>query len=95
MELEVIADMPPVESNPESDLIKVIHENSHESNLELICLPGTTDTAQLRRRNKTMDIAMYGPGNFNVIHKIDEHIEVDQYLQFIETFKRIIPAYLK
>jgi len=95
LELEVIADMPPVESNPESDLIKVIHENSHESNLELICLPGTTDTAQLRRRNKTMDIAMYGPGNFNVIHKIDEHIEVDQYLQFIETFKRIIPAYLK
>lgn len=95
LELEVIADMPPVSSNPESDLIKTIHENSHESNISLVALPGTTDTAQFRRRNETMDVAIYGPGDFKTLHKIDEYVEVDQYLEFIESYKRIFKAYLK
>ena len=94
LELEVLADMPPVSSNPESDLIKVIHENSHEDDISLIALPGTTDTAQFRRRNENMDVAIYGPGEFSTLHKIDEYVEVEQYLEFIETYKRILSAYL-
>lgn len=95
LELEVLADMPPVTSDPKSDLIKIIHKNSHESDIELIALPGTTDTAQFRRRNEDMDVAVYGPGVFETLHKIDEYVEVDQYLEFIDSYGRIIAAYLK
>lgn len=95
LELEVDADMPPVDSNPESNLIQVIHDQSHESNIDLVALPGTTDTAQFRRKNETMDVAIYGPGDVTLAHQIDEYVEVDQYLDFIGTFKNIISGYLK
>ncbi len=94
LELEVLADMPPVDSDADSELIRVIHQQSHEADIKLVAMMGTTDTAQFRRRNQTMDVAVYGPGNLNTAHQVDEYVEVDQYLEFIETFKRIISAYL-
>lgn len=95
LELEVLADMPPVHSDPESDLVKVIHEVSHESDIKMLAIAGTTDTAQFQRNNPKMDVAIYGPGNITNVHKPDEYVEVDQYIEFIETFKKIISAYLK
>lgn len=95
LEFEVLADMPPVDSDPNSELIQVIKANSHESEIELVAMPGTTDTAQFRRRNSTMDVAVYGPGILKLVHKPDEYVEVAQYLDFIETFKKVITAYLK
>lgn len=95
IEFEILADMPVVESDPESELIQVIHEVSHQSDIALIALPGTTDTAQFQRRNKNMDIAIYGPGDVNIAHQLNEFIEVEDYLEFIPTFVNIINSYLK
>lgn len=95
LEFEILADMPDVVSHPNSELIQVIHEVSHQSNMELVALPGTTDTAQFQRRNKDMDVAIYGPGDVNIAHQLNEYIEVAEYLEFIPTFVKIIEAYLK
>lgn len=94
-EFELLADMPTVVADPESELIQVIHEVSHQDNIDLIALPGTTDTAQFQRNNKTMDVAIYGPGDVNIAHQLNEFIEVDDYLEFIPTFVNIIDGYLK
>ncbi|MBG9987918.1 ArgE/DapE family deacylase [Aerococcaceae bacterium DSM 111176] len=95
IEFEILADMPVVTSNPHSELIQVIHDVSHQSDIEVIALPGTTDTAQFQRRNKEMDVAIYGPGDVNLAHQLNEFIEVDDYLEFIPTFNNIISGYLK
>lgn len=95
LELEVLNDMPPVDSDPDSELIRVIREVSHEKDINLVAMLGTTDTAQFQRRNKGMDVAIYGPGDLNSVHKPNEYVDVEQYLAFIETFKAVIPAYLK
>lgn len=94
-EFELLADMPTVVSDPNSDLIQVIHQVSHQENIELVALPGTTDTAQFQRNNKEMDVAIYGPGDVNIAHQLDEFIEVDDYLAFIPTYVNIFEAYLK
>lgn len=93
-EFELLADMPTVVSDPNSDLIQVIHQVSHQDNIELLALPGTTDTAQFQRNNPNMDVAIYGPGDVNIAHQIDEYIEVDDYLAFIPTFVSIMETYL-
>ena len=93
-EFVLLADMPTVVSNPESELIQVIHQGSHQDNIDVIALPGTTDTAQFQRNNPTMDVAIYGPGDVNLAHQLDEYIEVDDYLEFIPTFVKIIEGYL-
>lgn len=93
-ELEILADMPPVESDPDSDLIQVIHQVSHQDNIDLVALPGSTDTAQFQRNNQQMDVAIYGPGDVNIAHQLDEFIEVDDYLEFIPTFVNIFESYL-
>lgn len=94
LELEVLDDLPPVESDPDSELIRIIREHSLEEDLQLTAVLGSTDTAQFQRRNQDMDVAIYGPGELSIVHKLDEYVDVAQYLQFIESFKRIIPAYL-
>lgn len=95
LELEVLDDMPPMASDPDSELIRVILEQSHEKDIQRKALMGTTDVAQFWRRNKHMDVAIYGPGILSVIHKPNEYVEVDTYLEFIETYKRVIAAYMK
>lgn len=93
-EFELLADMPTVVSDPNSDLILVIHQVSYQDNIELLALPGTTDTTQFQRNNPNMDVAIYGPGDVNIAHQIDEYIEVDDYLAFIPTFVSIMETYL-
>lgn len=54
----------------------------------------TTDAAQFLRRNKDMELAIYGPGVPMLNHKVNERIPLDQYLDFIKAYKRIIERYL-
>lgn len=94
-EFELLADMPTVVSDPESELIQVIHQMSHQDDIEVIALLGSTDTAQFQRHNRTMDVAIYGPGDVTIAHEVDEYIEVEDYLAFIPTFQKIMETYLQ
>lgn len=94
-EFELLADMPTVVSDPESELIQVIHQVSHQDDIEVIALLGSTDTAQFQRHNRTMDVAIYGPGDVTIAHEVDEYIEVEDYLAFIPTFQKIMETYLQ
>ncbi|MDY3986575.1 ArgE/DapE family deacylase [Peptoniphilaceae bacterium SGI.137] len=124
-ELVVTANQPPVEANPDSDLMRVIlktanqfeqlkpknlistienllgedvteFKNTLENIDEIVPVtaPATTDAAQFMRKNKNMDLAVYGPGVPTLNHKINERLPLSQYIDFIEAYKQIIENYL-
>lgn len=55
---------------------------------------GTTDAAQFMRADDQLELAVYGPGMPMLNHKIDERLPLEQYLAFIEVYKRIVEGYL-
>lgn len=55
---------------------------------------GTTDAAQFMRADDQLELAVYGPGMPMLNHKIDERLPLEQYLSFIEVYKRIVEGYL-
>lgn len=59
-----------------------------------IVASGTTDAAQFTQKNKSLALAVYGPGMPMLNHKIDERIPLPQYLDFIDAYKAIMAAYL-
>ena len=48
----------------------------------------------MTKANRHMDVLVFGPGNATA-HKIDEYIDLDQYLSMIDIYKQIARNYLK
>lgn len=124
LDVAVTADQPPVQSRPDSELIKAILATVQDNpalqvdallksmgdvvNQDLtpiaeqfgldkiapMVASGTTDAAQFTQKNKSLDLAVYGPGMPMLNHKIDERIPLQQYFDFIEAYKAVISAYL-
>ena len=93
LELNVIQDLPAVESAKDNDLIKAIEEVNKE--VKAMPTTGATDAANFSRVGKKIDLAVYGPGEPSLAHTIDENLPVDEYLEYIEACKQIILKYLK
>lgn len=93
LELNVIQDLPAVESAKDNDLIKAIEEINKE--VKAMPTTGATDVANFSRIGKKIDLAVYEPGETSLAHTIDENLPVDEYLEFIEAYKKIILKYLK
>ncbi|MGN1335470.1 MAG: ArgE/DapE family deacylase [Limosilactobacillus mucosae] len=53
-----------------------------------------TDASEMTKANRHMDVLVFGPGNATA-HKIDEYIDLDQYLSMIDIYKQIARDYLK
>lgn len=83
----------PVESNPESELIQSI-QGLFEEDLELIGISATTDAAEFTQADNEFDVVIFGPGVPSLPHQVDEYVEVDNYLEFIEVYKKLFPSYL-
>lgn len=56
---------------------------------------GGTDAAQFIKGHENLQIAVYGPGIAPLNHKIDERIDIGQYIDFIEVYKKSIEKFLK
>lgn len=95
-ELELVVDFnkQPVESDPASELIQSIQADFDDA-LPLIGISATTDAAEFTKAKKDFDVVIFGPGVPTLPHQVDEYVEIDQYLEFIEVFKRVFPDYLK
>lgn len=61
---------------------------------ELIGSPGVTDAANLLRdKGEDFPFMMYGPGLTKMAHKVDEYVEKDVYLKFIDLYKEMITQF--
>ncbi|MGX7091360.1 ArgE/DapE family deacylase [Hutsoniella sourekii] len=62
--------------------------------LPVVAMKGATDATNFFQANPQLEIAVYGPGELQLCHQVDEYIQVDQYLDFITIYQRIIADYL-
>ena len=72
------------------DLIKVEDPQAENRGLS-----GATDGSNFTNVDNKFDFAIYGPGRIDSAHTIDESIEVEQYLAFIDKYVNIYKGYLK
>lgn len=64
-------------------------------NIPLGYLRPVTDGANFYTRNNNMDFAVYGPGQVDLAHQVDEYAYIDRYLHFIDLYKKVAKNYLK
>lgn len=93
LELRLLQNNPPVDSQPDSQLIQVFKKVTGRD-LAVIGLGGATDASNFGRLEKPFDLAIYGPGDSSLAHVVDEYVEVDDYLSFIAVYQQAIVEYL-
>ncbi|GBW84623.1 succinyl-diaminopimelate desuccinylase [Staphylococcus aureus] len=100
LSLDIPSNHRPVTSDKNSKLITTIKDVA-SSYVELdeifvSALVGATDASSFLGDNKdNVDLAIFGPGNPLMAHQIDEYIEKDMYLKYIDIFKEASIQYLK
>lgn len=98
--LEIPSNHRPVTSDKNSKLIAAIKDVAssyvEKDDIFVLALVGATDASSFLGDNKNnVDLAIFGPGNPLMAHQIDEYIEKDMYLKYIDIFKEVAIKYLK
>jgi len=93
VELTLDFNKQPVESKPDSQLIEVIQDQFNKK-LPLKGLPATTDAAEFTKAENTFDVVIFGPGEPSLPHQVNEFVKIDDYLNFIDLYRKIYPQYL-
>lgn len=100
LSLDIPSNHRPVTSDKNSKLITTIKDVASsyvdKDDIFVSALVGATDTSSFLGDNKdNVDLAIFGPGNPLMAHQIDEYIEKDMYLKYIDIFKEASIKYLK
>ncbi|HCY9442294.1 TPA: ArgE/DapE family deacylase [Staphylococcus aureus] len=100
LSLEIPSNHRPVISDKNSKLITTIKDVAssyiEQGEIFVSALVGATDASSFLGDNKdNVDLAIFGPGNPLMAHQIDEYIEKDMYLKYIDIFKEASIQYLK
>lgn len=93
LELTIDFNKYPVDSSPDSKIIQNI-QGLFEEDLPLIGISATTDAAEFTQSKNKFDVAIFGPGVPTLPHQVNEYVEIDNYLDFIEVYKKLFPSYL-
>lgn len=100
LSLEIPSNHRPVTSDKNSKLITTIKDVAssyiEQGEIFVSALVGATDASSFLGDNKdNVNLAIFGPGNPLMAHQIDEYIEKDMYLKYIDIFKEASIQYLK
>ncbi|HDG7346544.1 TPA: ArgE/DapE family deacylase [Staphylococcus aureus] len=100
LSLDIPSNHRPVTSDKNSKLITTIKDVAssyvEQDEIFVSALVGATDASSFLGDNKdNVDLAIFGPGNPLMAHQIDEYIEKDMYLKYIDIFKETSIKYLK
>ncbi|HHM3062998.1 TPA: ArgE/DapE family deacylase [Staphylococcus aureus] len=100
LSLDIPSNNRPVTSDKNSKLITTIKDVAssyvEQDEIFVSALVGATDASSFLGDNKdNVDLAIFGPGNPLMAHQIDEYIEKDMYLKYIDIFKEASIQYLK
>lgn len=100
LSLDIPSNHRPVTSDKNSKLITTIKDVASsyvdKDDIFVSALVGATDVSSFLGDNKdNVDLAIFGPGNPLMAHQIDEYIEKDMYLKYIDIFKEASIKYLK
>ncbi|MGX4687347.1 ArgE/DapE family deacylase [Vagococcus sp. JNUCC 83] len=81
-----------VKSDKNSELVKVI-QKQFEQPLPLMGIAATTDTAEFVKSDNHFEFVVFGPGESNLPHQVDEYVDLNNYLDMIDKYKQIILDY--
>lgn len=100
LSLDIPSNHRPVTSDKNSKLITTIKDVAssyvEQDEIFVSALVGATDASSFLGDNKdNVDLAIFGPGNPLMAHQIDEYIEKDMYLKYLDIFKEASIQYLK
>lgn len=100
LSLDIPSNHRPVTNDKNSKLITTIKDIAssyvEQDEIFVSALVGATDASSFLGDNKdNVDLAIFGPGNPLMAHQIDEYIEKDMYLKYIDIFKEASIKYLK
>ncbi|HDF8336435.1 TPA: ArgE/DapE family deacylase [Staphylococcus aureus] len=100
LSLDIPSNHRSVTSDKNSKLITTIKDVASsyvdKDDIFVSALVGATDASSFLGDNKdNVDLAIFGPGNPLMAHQIDEYIEKDMYLKYIDIFKEASIKYLK
>ncbi len=99
IEIDTYMSRPPVYTTGENKLASLAHDLGEKylnSDLPLEASPGVTDASDLLvDKDEDFSFIMYGPGLIHQAHQVDEYVEKDVYLTFIDLYTEFFPTYLK
>ena len=89
---EILDTVEPFEADKTSPLVHVMASSVRKVLGKPATLLHKTGTGDMNILGKSMNlpIVTYGPGDSHLDHTVDEHIEINEYLQAIEVFKETI-----
>lgn len=93
--LNITQDTAPMFSEKDSRIVKVASKVAKEiigEELPVIGVPAGTDASEFTKAKEKFPIIIFGPGN-DTPHQVDEYIEVNNYLEMIEVYKKIAKEY--
>lgn len=82
------------ESKSDSDLINALKESAPNKNVAVRPLIGTCELSRYTHISNDIELVVYGPGLTKNAHIVDEYIELDEYYDTIEIFKKTALNYL-
>jgi len=83
----------PLESDENSNLLARIehaYEASFQTDIGHSGFPAYTDVAMIGLKTGNKNIAVFGPGNLEQAHMIDEYVEVQQIIDCVTVLKKLI-----
>lgn len=92
LELNQVLDA--AESSKDSNLINSLIESAPNKNITVKPLIGTCELSRYTHISDDIELVVYGPGLTKNAHIIDEYIELDEYYDTIEIFKKTALNYL-
>ena len=93
LELNLLQNNQYADGDNDSDLVDLI--KIEDPKAENRGLSGATDGSNFTNVDNKFDFVIYGPGNIDDAHTLDESVEVAQYLDFIDKYVNIYKGYLK
>ncbi|MGL4362840.1 MAG: ArgE/DapE family deacylase [Carnobacterium maltaromaticum] len=95
--LNITQDTAPMFSEKDSRIVEIASKVAKEvtgEELPVIGVPAGTDASEFSKAKEKFPIIIFGPGN-DTPHQVDEYIEVDNYLEMIDIYKKIAKEYFK
>lgn len=85
----------PAESGRDNRLIRALKEAGKGKNIQVRPLVGTCELSRYIHLGEDVELVVYGPGLTKQAHMVDEYIELDEYLETIDLFKKTALGFLQ
>lgn len=96
LEADIYLDLEPALTTGKNNLVELGHqlgETMFHKSLGVTPMPGVTDASNLLRgKDESFPFLTFSPGA--TAHQVNEYVNKDTYLQFVDYFTQLIPTYI-